>query len=51
MRITVEQQMVSLLGLPKRFLRALLKGNIVEHDHPAFEGPFFISERAAGDTE
>src|SRR5437899_140844 len=51
MRITVEKQMVSLLGLAKRFLRSLALGNVVENDNAAAQGSILASERSSRNTE
>src|SRR5229473_2513754 len=51
MWVTVEKQMVSLLGLAKRFLSSLALGHIVENDNAALNCPICTFERSAGNTE
>src|SRR5229473_7352421 len=51
MWITVEKQMVSLLGLAKRFLRSLALGDVVENNNAAAQGSILASEGSACDAE
>ena len=51
MRITVEKQMVSLLGLVQRFLRPLALGDIMKNDNAALKCAIRTLERSAVNTQ
>src|SRR6267143_4327542 len=51
LRITVEKQMVSPLGLAKCLLNSLALGHIVENDNAALKRAIRAFERSAVDTE
>src|ERR1700746_2096049 len=51
MRITVEQQMVALLGSAKCFLGSLTLGNVVENDNPTLPAAIRTSERSTRNAD
>ena len=51
MRITVEKQMISLLGMAKRFLRPFPLGDVVKNNNTALKCAIRAFERSAANTE